>query len=137
MKLHSATLDPDAGQETIGVLQAAEEYVPLLCGLNELAPGFPRWILAAVFGGTCHCDGLDLQQRQLINLASLTALGGVEPQLAAQIKSSRRVGLDERQIIEVFVHLAPYVGLPKALAGLRAAAEVLADPAAPHQKDGA
>lgn len=50
MKLHSATLDPDAGQETIGVLQAAEEYVPLLCRLNELAPGFPRWILTAVFG---------------------------------------------------------------------------------------
>lgn len=32
-----------------------------------------------------------------------------------------------QEVIEVFVHLAPYIGVPKALAGLRVAAAALAD----------
>lgn len=70
---------------------------------------------------------MSLRDRQLINLAALTALGGVDPQLAGHIKTSLRVGMNRRQIIEVLVHLAPYIGVPKVLAGLRVAAAALAD----------
>ena len=35
--------------------------------------------------------------------------------------------MTREEIIETFVHLAPYVGVPKALAGLRVAAAALAD----------
>ncbi|MFF9901986.1 carboxymuconolactone decarboxylase family protein [Streptomyces olivaceus] len=35
--------------------------------------------------------------------------------------------MTREQIVEVFVHLAPYIGVPKALAGLRVAADAIAD----------
>jgi 4-carboxymuconolactone decarboxylase len=70
---------------------------------------------------------LSLRDRQLVNLAALAAVGGVDPQLAGHVRSSLRVGMAPQEVIEVFVHLAPYIGVPKALAGLRVAASALAD----------
>ncbi|WP_326741844.1 carboxymuconolactone decarboxylase family protein [Streptomyces sp. NBC_01768] len=64
----------------------------------------------------------------------MSLLGGVDPQLAGQVVTSLRVGLKPEEVVEVFVHLAPYVGVPKALAGLRVAAAALED-AAPREAD--
>ena len=64
--------------------------------------------------------------RQICILAAMHALGGVEPQLGGHVRTSLRVGMTREEIVEVFVHLAPYVGVPKALAGLRVASAALA-----------
>lgn len=125
-QLTPATINRDAGEETLALLQAPEESVPLLAGLDERAPGFPDWILNSVFGGTYQRAGLKLRDRQLLNLGALAALGGVEPQLRGHVTSSLRVGLSETEVIEALVHLAPYIGLPKTLAALRAANDALA-----------
>src|SRR5688500_15505452 len=101
-----------------------------LPGLEEIAPGFADWLVTALFGGTYLRPGLALRDRQLVNLAALTALGGVDPQLTGHVRTALRVGLSREEIIEVFVHLAPYVGAPKALAGLRVAVAALPDEAA-------
>jgi len=53
----------------------------------------------------------------------------VDPQLTGHVRTARRVGLTREEIIEVFVHLAPYVGAPKALAGRISGAR---QPFAPH-----
>lgn len=127
--LTSATIDREAGETTLALAQAPGEFAPLLTDLDQLAPGFPDWIVTAVFGGIYQRDGLALRDRQLLNLAALAAVGGVEPQLRGHVASSLRVGLSETQVIEAFVHLAPYIGLPKTLAGLRAAGSVFSQPA--------
>ncbi len=80
-----------------------------------------------MFGGTYLRDGLSLRDRQLVNLAALTAVGGVDPQLSGHVRTALRVGMTRQEIVEVFVHLAPYIGVPKALAGLRVAAAALTD----------
>ncbi|MEV7934612.1 carboxymuconolactone decarboxylase family protein [Kitasatospora sp. NPDC088264] len=98
-----------------------------LGGLDGLAPGFPDWIVTSLFGGTYQRPGLALRDRQVANLAALTALGGVEPQLADHVRNSLRIGLTREEITEVIVHLAPYVGVPKALAGLRVATATFAE----------
>jgi 4-carboxymuconolactone decarboxylase len=36
--------------------------------------------------------------------------------------------MSREEILEVFVHLAPYIGMPKALAGLRVATAAVAQP---------
>lgn len=100
-----------------------------------MAPGFPDWLITTLFGGTYQRTGLSPRERQLVNLGALTALGGVDPQLAGQVVTSLRVGLAPEEVVEVFVHLAPYVGVPKALAGLRVAAAALEDTAAPSEAD--
>ena len=123
--LREARLDREAGHRLLEVLQDERTRQGTFPWLEELAPGFPDWVVTALFGGTYQRDGLSLRDRQLVNLAALTALGGVDPQLTGHVRTSLRVGLTAEEIVEVFVHLAPYIGVPKALAGLRVAAAVL------------
>ncbi|WP_188309309.1 carboxymuconolactone decarboxylase family protein [Streptomyces sp. CBMA123] len=118
--LTPAPLDREAGYALLTDL-AGPAAAATLGGLDALAPGFPDWIVTSLFGGTYQRPGLALRDRQIANLAALTALGGVEPQLADHVRNSLRIGMTREEITEVIVHLAPYVGVPKALAGLRVA----------------
>ena len=52
-------------------------------GLQELSPDLATYILEAGFADVYGRPGLDLQQRQLLNVAALTTLGGCEPQRVA------------------------------------------------------
>ncbi|MER6301289.1 carboxymuconolactone decarboxylase family protein [Kitasatospora sp. NPDC001539] len=123
--LTPATLDRDAGYALLAEL-AGPVATATLGGLDGLAPGFPDWIVTSLFGGTYQRPGLSLRDRQIANLAALTALGGVEPQLADHVRNSLRIGMTEQEITEVLVHLAPYVGVPRTLAGLRVATATFA-----------
>ncbi|MFF7991256.1 carboxymuconolactone decarboxylase family protein [Kitasatospora xanthocidica] len=127
-ELAPAPSDREAGYALLAEL-AGPASATALGGLDTLAPGFPDWIVTSLFGGTYQRPGLALRDRQVANLAALTALGGVEPQLADHVRYSLRIGLTQEEITEVMVHLAPYVGLPKALAGLRVATAAYAEPA--------
>jgi 4-carboxymuconolactone decarboxylase len=126
-QLTPAQLDRDAGYRMLDLLQDESTQQATLPGLEQIAPGYADWIITALFGGTYLREGLSLRDRQLVNLAALTALGGVDPQLSGHVKTGLRIGMTPQQIVEVFVHLAPYIGVPKALAGLRVAADALAD----------
>ncbi|WP_433465589.1 carboxymuconolactone decarboxylase family protein [Spirillospora sp. CA-128828] len=118
-------LDRDEGYRLLDVLQDEATQNAALPGLEDLAPGFADWIVTSLFGGTYQREGLSLRDRQLLNLAALTAMGGVEPQLTGHVKTCLRLGMTREEIVEAFVHLAPYTGVPKALAGLRVAAAAL------------
>ncbi|MFJ5610161.1 carboxymuconolactone decarboxylase family protein [Streptomyces sp. NPDC093221] len=122
-----SAIDRDAGYRLLAEMAGPSTVESTLTGLDSLAPGFPDWIVTALFGGTYQREGLALRDRQIANLAALTAIGGVEPQLDDHVRNSLRIGMSPREIVEVMVHLAPYVGVPRALAGLRVAAGVFAD----------
>lgn len=126
MRLTETKIDREAGYRMLDALQDTETQQATLPQLDGLTPGFGDWVVTALFGGTYQRPGLTLRDRQLINLATLTTLGGVDPQLRGHIRTSLRVGLTREEIAEVFVHLAPYIGVPKALAGWRIANEELA-----------
>jgi len=128
--LTQTPLDRPAGYQLLAQLLDEHDQLTTLQALDELAPGFPDWIVTTLFGGTYQREGLALRDRQIANLAALTALGGVEPQLAQHVQASLRVGMSPQEVVEVLVHLAPYVGVPKALAGLRVATRVLAEQSA-------
>ncbi|HEY3483510.1 MAG TPA: carboxymuconolactone decarboxylase family protein [Streptomyces sp.] len=125
--IRQATLDREAGYRLLGELAGPATVEGTLSGLEALAPGFPDWIVTSLFGGTYQREGLALRDRQIATMAALTAFGGVEPQLDDHVRNSLRIGLSRQEIVEVMVHLAPYVGVPKALAGLRVAAAAFAD----------
>lgn len=122
-----AALDREAGYRLLGELAGAATVEGTLGGLDALAPGFPDWIVTALFGGTYQREGLAPRDRQIATLAALTAIGGVEPQLDDHVRNRLRIGVEPREITEVMVHLAPYVGVPRALAGLRVAAAAFRD----------
>ncbi|NGO69898.1 carboxymuconolactone decarboxylase family protein [Streptomyces sp. SB3404] len=123
--MRPAPLDREAGYALLDTLQDEHTQQAALPGLEAMAPGFGDWVVTALFGGTYQREGLSLRDRQIANLAALTALGGVEPQLAGHVRTSLRIGMARTEIAEVLVHVAPYAGVPRALAGLRAAATAL------------
>ncbi|HEY1973358.1 MAG TPA: carboxymuconolactone decarboxylase family protein [Pseudonocardia sp.] len=118
-------LDRERGYQLLDQLQDNATQQGWTDTLERTAPGFADWVITCLFGGTYQRPGLTLEQRQLVNLGALAALGGVDPQLAGHVRTGRRVGLTREQVLEVFVHLARYIGVPKALAALRVAAEAL------------
>jgi 4-carboxymuconolactone decarboxylase len=125
LNLQPTRAEPEAGYELLALLQDEESYRPMLEALDELAPGFPDWIVTSLFGGTYQRPGLELRDRQLLNLGALAAIGGVEPQLRGHITTSLRIQMSLKEIVECFVHLAPYIGVPRALAALRVTADVV------------
>jgi 4-carboxymuconolactone decarboxylase len=112
-------MDADRGQALLDQLQDGETQRQWRGLLGRRAPGLADWVVEAVFGGTYQRGELSLRDRQLLILGALTAFGGVDPQLSGHLRTSLRIGLSQEDLAECFAHLVPYVGLPKALAGLR------------------
>lgn len=101
---------------------AAEDAV---AGLEELSPDFASYTIEAVFGDVYSRPGLRLDQRELLNIAVLTALGGCEPQLAVHVRAALNVGLSAQEVLEAIFHVSVYAGHPRAINALRVVREVL------------
>ena len=123
--LQQAVLDRAAGRELLTRLMEEDTYRSSVAGLDRLAPGFADWMVVALFGGTYQRGVLTLRERQVATLAALTTLGSVEPQLVGHVRTALRLGMTAEEVTEVVVHLAPYVGTPRALAALRSVREAL------------
>ncbi|MGF3056040.1 carboxymuconolactone decarboxylase family protein [Microbacterium sp. YY-01] len=110
----------DKGEEFIAATQSPEGAASWKKQLDEFAPGASDWVVGAVFGGTYQREGLELRDRQMLNMAALAAMGGTEPQLTGHIKTAVEVaGMTPNEVAECFVHLMPYIGVPKTLAAMR------------------
>lgn len=108
------------GEEFVEQTQSAESAAAWKQQLDEFAPGASDWVVEAVFGGTYQREGLELRDRQMLNIAALAAMGGVEPQLTGHIRTAVEVaGMSKNEVAECFVHLMPYLGVPKTLAAMR------------------
>ncbi len=80
-------------------------------------------MVEAGFADVYGRDGLTLTQRQLLNVAVLTAIGGAERQLAVHIRGALNVGVTPREIVEEIFHVALYAGHPRTVNGFRVAEE--------------
>ncbi|KAK3072866.1 hypothetical protein LTR53_006052 [Teratosphaeriaceae sp. CCFEE 6253] len=69
--------------------------------------------------------GLTMQQRSLLNLAMLTALGK-EKELGVHVRGAIRNGCSLVEVRETMLHASGYAGLPAGLAAFRVAEGVLA-----------
>ncbi|MFP4978232.1 carboxymuconolactone decarboxylase family protein [Paenibacillus sp. CN-4] len=87
----------------------------VIASLQDIAPDLGRYVVEFAFGDIYSREGLDLKQRQLVTLASLTTQGGCEPQLQVHINAALNVGLSPREIIEAITHCIPYTGFPRVL----------------------
>ncbi|MEU4365446.1 carboxymuconolactone decarboxylase family protein [Promicromonospora sp. NPDC023987] len=95
--------------------------------LADIAPELGHQIVAWGYGDIYSRPGLEPQQRQLVTLGMLTALGGCEPQLEVHVDASLNVGLTPQQIIETFLQSAVYCGIPRALNAVAIARKVFAE----------
>lgn len=113
-------LSMEKGEEFIAETQTPAGAAAWKEQLDEFAPGASDWVVGAVFGGTYQREGIELRDRQILNMAALAAMGGTEPQLTGHIKTAVEVaGMTKQEVAECFVHLMPYIGVPKTLAAMR------------------
>jgi 4-carboxymuconolactone decarboxylase len=70
---------------------------------------------------------LDLKTRSLVTVAMLTALGKSH-ELKGHVRGALNNGASQEEIQEVLLHAAVYCGVPTAVEGFRAAAEVVDAP---------
>lgn len=113
-------LSMEKGQQFIEATQSPEGEAAWKQQLDEFAPGASDWVVGAVFGGTYQREGIEFSDRQKLTMAALAAMGGTETQLIGHIKTAVDVaGMSKEEVAECFVHLLPYIGVPKVLAAMR------------------
>ncbi|MER5890125.1 carboxymuconolactone decarboxylase family protein [Streptomyces sp. NPDC001941] len=93
----------------------------LLNSLAGIAPDLARLTIEFGYGDIYTRPGLTLPQRQIVNVAALTALGHAAPQLRFHIDGALNVGVGAAQVVETIVHMSVYAGFPAALNGLAVA----------------
>jgi 4-carboxymuconolactone decarboxylase len=79
---------------------------PVRGPLFDFAPAIDRFLKAHLFGDIFARDNLDWQSRELATVAALSALTGVESQLAAHLRISLNVGLTLEQLRQFAGRLA-------------------------------
>ena len=95
--------------------------------LKDLAPDLNNLMLKFAFGTIYERGVLNFKDSELITITSLLTQGGCENQLRVHIQASLNVGLTQEEIIETFIHYAPYVGFPRVLNAIFVAKEIFTD----------
>jgi 4-carboxymuconolactone decarboxylase len=108
------------GWERLVELAGEDAAHQLLAGLSGIAPDAGRYIVEFLFGEIYQRGGLDLRDRQLVQVAMFTTLGGCEPQLQFHTRAALNAGLAASEIVEAILQCAPYAGFPRALNALYA-----------------
>ena len=84
-----------------------------------LAQDLARFGIEFNFGDIYSRPGLSLAQRELLSLASLVTIGGLEPQLRGHTRGAINVGCTPTEILETVIHVVQYAGFPKALNAIK------------------
>ena len=92
--------------------------------LRDIAPDLGRYIVEFVFGDIYSREGLSLQERETVTLASLLTMGDSAPQLDVHINGALNVGIPAEKIIEIFIQCIPYTGFPRVLNAVSVARKV-------------
>jgi 4-carboxymuconolactone decarboxylase len=89
-----------------------EEFLADLGDLGDLTVDF-------VFGDVHAREGLGIRERELVIVAVLAALGGLEPQVRAHVRTARAIGIPDTELEETILQIAPYAGFPRAINAMK------------------
>ena len=98
---------------------------------TDLDAPFQALITEAAWGTVWADDTISRRERSMLTLALLAATGNFE-ELAMHLRATRRTGASREDVMQVFMHVAIYAGVPKANHAIRVAKEVFAETDAAH-----
>jgi 4-carboxymuconolactone decarboxylase len=93
---------------------------------TALDADFQRFVTETAWGSVWARPGLDRRTRSLVTIAILAALGRQE-ELALHLRASRNIGVTERELTEILLHVAVYAGVPAANTAFAVAKSILAE----------
>jgi 4-carboxymuconolactone decarboxylase len=91
--------------------------------VGDFAPKLVELTDDVLFGDVWERAELSKRERSLITVAALVANGNTE-QLTGHLSRAKENGLSETELAEVVIHLAFYVGWPRAMSAVKVAREV-------------
>lgn len=74
---------------------------------------FQRLITETAWGGVWADDTISRRERSMLTLALLAATGNFE-EIPMHIRASRNTGASKDDVMQAFLHVAVYAGVPKA-----------------------
>jgi 4-carboxymuconolactone decarboxylase len=92
--------------------------------VTEFSRPIQELVTEYCWGAVWTREGLDRRSRSMINLAMLTALNRSH-ELGVHVRGAINNGVTEKEIQEVLMQTAIYVGVPAALESFRVAEKVL------------
>ncbi|MGO1560233.1 4-carboxymuconolactone decarboxylase [Actinomycetales bacterium JB111] len=102
----------------------AEHVERSLARSSEFARPIQEYVTEFCWGGIWSRDGLEHAERSLVNIGILTALNRSH-ELGVHVRGAIRNGVTVKQVQEVLLQSAMYVGAPAALESFRVAEKVL------------
>ena len=114
------------GQDMRSLMAGGDRSHFSLPGIDQLAPDLKRIIDESLFGSIWTRRGLTPQQRCVCTMSALMALGQL-PLLRRHVERSLNLGMTPDQVVEVFIQLTFYVGVPSVETALRITKEVFDD----------
>lgn len=104
------------------------EHIPKMrAAAPENLKHIQDYLSAFCFGDTYTRKTLNLQDREMLTMCAIAALGGCEPQLKAHIQGNINVGNTKNLLIEAITQCLPYIGFPRTLNALGCISQVLPD----------
>ena len=111
------------GQEMRALMASGDPSHYTLPGIDQLAPDLKRIIDEALFGSIWTRPGLETRYRCMCTMSALMALGQL-PLLRRHIERSLNLGVSPEQVVEVFIQLTFYVGVPSVETAMRIAKDI-------------
>jgi 4-carboxymuconolactone decarboxylase len=99
----------------------------LISSQTGLGQDLARYGIEFNYGDLYSRPGLTLAQREMATIATLVALGGLEPQLRGHTRAAIRAGLTATEVVETVIHTVQYVGFPRALNAMRVVTDTLVE----------
>jgi len=93
---------------------------------------FKQMCVEHCYGDAWSRETLDYKTRSALTVSALATLG-MQEELKMHIRIALNVGHTPDDIVEFFIQLAPYVGVPRMVQAMRNAGEVFAEPAPASQ----
>ncbi len=87
---------------------------------------FQRLITESAWGTVWSGDAISLRERSMLTLALLAATGNFE-EIPMHIRATARTGASKSDVMQSFLHVAIYAGVPRANHAIKLAKQTYAD----------
>lgn len=87
---------------------------------------FQEMITETAWGNLWASDAIDRRERSMLTLALLAAMGNFE-EIPMHIRASANTGASKDDVMQAFMHVAVYAGVPKANHAIKLAKQTYAE----------
>jgi 4-carboxymuconolactone decarboxylase len=115
----------EAGRRARREVLGAEHVARADAAATPFDAPFQELITEGAWGGVWARDAIARRERSMLTLALLAAMGNWD-ELALHLRATARTGASPSDVMETFLHVAVYCGVPRANHAIRIARETYA-----------